>query len=76
MLLEPMYLLMGRNFDQDDDRPTASRTCTEEEATSAIFASEPLTEGTDDWSTVEFGEIVFLEKDGENITRNVSRLKV
>ena len=50
--------------------------CSVEEATSVIFASEPLTEGTDDWSTLEFGEIVFLEKDGEGITRTSSRLKV
>jgi glutamine amidotransferase len=46
------------------------------QATSVILASEPLTEGTDDWSTLEFGEIVFLERDGEGITRTVDRLKV
>ena len=74
MLLEPMYLLMGHNF-QHDETSYAFEECTVEEATSAIFASEPLTEG-DDWSTLEFGEIVFLEKKGETITRNVSRLKV
>lgn len=75
MLLEPMYLLMGRNF-QHDDRSYDFEVCTVEEATSVIFASEPLTEGNDDWSNLEFGEIVFLEKKGANITRNVSRLKV
>ena len=75
MLLEPMYLLMGHNF-QHDDTTYGFEECTVEEATAVIFASEPLTEGTDDWSTLEFGEIVFLEKQGENITRNVSRLKV
>ena len=75
MLLEPMYLLTGRNlphqgtsFDFD--------VCAVEEATSVIFASEPLTESTDDWSTLEFGEIVFLEKDGESITKNVSKLAI
>jgi glutamine amidotransferase len=75
MLLEPMYLLMGRNF-QHDETTYDFDDCTEEEATSVIFTSEPLTEGNDDWLHLEFGEIVFLEKQGEHITRNVSRLKV
>ncbi|MGB0101048.1 MAG: class II glutamine amidotransferase [Nocardioides sp.] len=74
MLLEPMYLLMGRNF-QHDQASYDFEVCTEEEATSVIFASEPLTEGHDGWSTLEFGEIVFLEKTGEHVTRNVSSLK-
>jgi len=42
----------------------------------SIDSSEPLTEDDDDWSNLEFGEIVFLEKKGENITRNVSKLQV
>ena len=75
MLLEPMYLLLGRNL-QHDEMSYDVDVCAVEEATSVIFASEPLTERTDDWSTLEFGEIVFLEKKGTSITRNVSRLKV
>jgi glutamine amidotransferase len=75
MLLEPMYLLMGRNFEKNPSSYDFEE-CTEEEATSVIFASEPLTEGTDDWSTLEFGEVVFLEKQGENITKSVRRLQV
>jgi glutamine amidotransferase len=74
MLLEPMYLLMGRNF-QHEETTYDFEECSEEEATAVIFASEPLTEG-DDWLNLEFGEIVFLEKRGEHITRSVSRLKV
>ena len=51
--------------------------CAVEEATAVIFASEPLTEGDDGWSTVEFGEIVFLEKKGEHVIRKASdKLKV
>ena len=76
MLLEPMYLLHGSQLLSMTNRPTTSKTCTLEEATSVIFASEPLTEGTDDWSTLEFGEIVFLEKNDDGITKNVSKLKV
>ena len=74
MLLEPMYLLMGRNF-QHHEATYDFEECTEEEATAAIFASEPLTEG-DEWLNLEFGEIVFLEKKDAGITRSVSRLKV
>ncbi len=75
MLLEPMYLLMGRNF-QHDETSYVFEESTVEDATAVILASEPLTEGDDAWSTLEFGEIVFLEKKGEHITRNVSKLKV
>jgi len=75
MLLEPMYMLLGRNFQKDETTYDFEDTSVEG-ATSAIFASEPLTENTDDWSQLEFGEIVFLEKNGEDITRNISKLKV
>jgi len=75
MLLEPMYLLMGRNF-QHDETSYVFEEVTVEDATSAIFASEPLTESDEDWSTLEFGEIVFLEKKGESITKSVSKLNV
>jgi len=74
MLLEPMYLLMGRNFDHDATTYDFEE-CGEKDATGVIFASEPLTEG-DDWSRLEFGEIVFLEKDGERITRTINTLNV
>ncbi|MCL3819557.1 class II glutamine amidotransferase [Aeromicrobium wangtongii] len=74
MLLEPMYLLMGRNFEKDETTYDFE-DCTEEEATSVILASEPLTEN-DGWLNLEFGEIVFLEKKGENITKTVGSLTV
>jgi glutamine amidotransferase len=74
MLLEPMYLLMGRNFEHHETTYDFEE-CSEESATAVIFASEPLTEG-DDWLDLEFGEIVFLEKNGEDISRTVNKLKV
>tara|TARA_R110002051_G_scaffold302606_1_gene371064 strand:- start:1886 stop:2833 length:948 start_codon:yes stop_codon:yes gene_type:complete len=74
MLLEPMYLLMGRNF-EDDATTYDFEECSEDDATGVVFASEPLTEG-DDWSQLKFGEIVFLEKDGERITKTVNTLKI
>ena len=43
MLLEPMYLLMGENFEDYADSYKVAAS-PEGEATSAIFASEPLTE--------------------------------
>ncbi len=75
MLLEPMYLLTGRNF-QDYETTYDVDVTSVEEATSVIFASEPLTEDGDDWMDLEFGEIVFLEKKGTSITRDVRRLMV
>jgi glutamine amidotransferase len=75
MLLEPMYLLMGRNFDKHETT-YEFETCDDDEATGAIFASEVLTDDTDGWSTVEFGELVFLENDGERVTKTLSTLSV
>lgn len=75
MLLEPMYLLMGRDFKHDGSSYDFEE-CTVDHATSVIFASEPLTDSKDDWGTLEFGEIVFLEKDGEKVTKTVDKLKV
>ncbi len=75
MLLEPMYLLMGRNFEKHE-RTYDFETCDEEEATGAIFASEALTDDTDGWSYLGFGEIVFLNNDGERVTKTVNTLSV
>lgn len=75
MLLEPMYLMTGRNF-QDYETSYDIDVCPVEESTSVIFASEPLTEDGDDWSNLEFGEVIFLEKRGANITKKVNRLQV
>ena len=75
MLLEPMYLLTGRQF-SDYEKSYETDVCPVEKATSAIFASEPLTMNTDDWMNIEFGEMVALEKNGENITRKVTTLNL
>lgn len=75
MLLEPMYLLMGRNFEKNE-ATYDFEMCNEEDATGAIFASEALTDDTDGWSYVEFGEIVFLKNDGERVTKTVNRLSM
>ena len=75
MLLEPMHMMMGRH-DARNDTSFDFEACDEDEATVAMFASEPLTEDEDGWSDVEFGEIVFLEKKGEHVIRRVDKLKV
>lgn len=75
MLLEPMYLLMGRNFEQDTSTYAFER-CDEDEATGVIFASEALTEDTDGWSHLEFGQIAFLRNEGGQVTRTVNNLSV
>lgn len=74
MLLEPMYLLMGRNFEKVESSYEFEE-CNEEDATSVIFASEPLTDDPDGWLNVEYGEITFLKNDGERVTRTVSTLQ-
>ncbi|WP_347754322.1 class II glutamine amidotransferase [Agrococcus sp. ProA11] len=75
MLLEPMYLLMGRNFEKNE-ATYEFETCSEEEATGAIFASEALTDDTDGWSTVDFGQIVFLANDGGTVTKTINTLSM
>lgn len=75
MLLEPMYVLTGRNFEHYEDSYDID-VCSDEEATSAIFASEPLTDDADDWLNIEFGEMVVLENDGSNVTRTVRSLNL
>ncbi|QBR90956.1 class II glutamine amidotransferase [Nocardioides euryhalodurans] len=75
MLLEPMYMLMGSHV-PSDDTTYDFEACDEDEATAAIFASEALTDDAEGWSYVEFGEIVFLENTGGQVTRTVSRLSV
>lgn len=75
MLLEPMYVLLGRNFEDYADSYEVDAT-SDDEATSAIFASEPLTEDDSDWVHLEFGEIVFLEKKDGALTRTTRQLDV
>lgn len=75
MLLEPMYLLAGRNF-QDYEKSYDIDVTPVEEATSVIFASEPLTDDSNDWLNLDFGEIVFLEKTDSHISKRVGTLKV
>lgn len=75
MLLEPMYVLTSCNSG-DEGSSYNFDACAPDEATSVVFASEPLTEGDDEWSCLEFGQIVFLEKKGTNISKRVETLKV
>ncbi|WP_338087891.1 class II glutamine amidotransferase [Nocardioides lijunqiniae] len=75
MLLEPMYMLMGRHV-PSDDTSYDFEACDESEASAAVFASEALTDDAEGWSQVEFGQIVFLEKTGDHISRTVGRLSV
>ncbi|WP_245766406.1 class II glutamine amidotransferase [Sulfitobacter brevis] len=75
MLLEPMYLLMGQNF-ENYAKSYKVDTAPEDEATSAIFASEPLTEDRDAWLEIKFNEMVALERKGGKIIKKVSKLNV
>lgn len=73
MLLEPMYLMTGRNFQQYEGSYGVDVTPVAE-ATSAIFASEPLTDDVSDWTEIDFGQIVLLERDGDRISKTVREL--
>lgn len=75
MLLEPMYLLLGRNF-QHEEATYGFQECTEEDATAAVFASETLTEDGDGWSQLEYGSIVFLNKEGGHVTKTLKELTI
>lgn len=75
MLLEPMYLLLGCNF-EDYAKSYEVDASPEGEATSAIFASEPLTEDGDEWTEIEFGQIVFLSRENGKISKTVRTLDV
>lgn len=75
MLLEPLYLLTGRNFGDYETSYDVDVTDVEE-ATSVILSSEPLTESTEDWEHLEYGQIVFVERQGDTISRRIARLDV
>ena len=75
MLLEPMYLLMGENYQDYADSYKVDSSA-EGEATSAIFASEPLTEDGDDWLHIRFGEMVALRRTDGKISKTVTKLDV
>lgn len=75
MLLEPMYMLVGKNLQDDEDSDDID-VCADDEATSVLFASEPLTEDTDDWLCLEFGEMVAIERNDSGITRKVTTLNL
>ena len=51
-------------------------TCREHQTTSAVLASEPLTEDTEDWLELDFGKMILLERDGEFLKTEVRRLNL
>lgn len=74
MLLEPMYALLGRNFEQAGGTYGFEER-TQDDATAAIFASEPLTEDGEGWLPLDYGSIMFLAKQEDGrITRSVREL--
>jgi len=75
MLLEPMYLLIGKDF-ENHEKSYKVDSCPVDEATSAILSSEPLTDDRDEWVNIEFGEIVTLERKGESLSKTVSKLNL
>lgn len=70
MLLEPMYVLLGQNFDNYSNSYSVDVT-EADEATSAIVASEPLTDAVDDWLHLEFGQMIAIERENKFIKTTV-----
>lgn len=75
MLLEPMYLMLSKGVQKDGGKYNFEDS-SEEEATTAVFASEPLTEDGDGWLPLEYGSIMFLKNEDGRVTRTVSELKL
>ncbi|WP_316015692.1 class II glutamine amidotransferase [Roseobacter sp. HKCCA0434] len=73
MLLEPVYVMTGRNFENHEGDYRVDEA-PEGEATSALFASEPLTEEGEDWLEIGFGEIVMLRRKDGRIEKVVETL--
>lgn len=73
MLLEPMYVLRGKNFQQykaSYDLDVAEG----DDATLAIIASEPLTDSTEDWCHLEFGQMICIERSGDSVRTTLSEM--
>ena len=75
MLLEPMYMMLGSGFEDDDSSYAFGEASASGDANAVIFASEALTEDTDGWEHVNYGEIVFLENKDGRISKSVSTLQ-
>lgn len=75
MLLEPIYLLTGANF-EDYANSYEIDPCPPGEATSAILASEPLTEEGNDWEPIEFGQMVVLERRDGKVHKTLHELEM
>ena len=70
MVLEPLYLLTGTGFEDYENSYDVNPT-PPEDATSAIFASEPLTDTAEDWTHIEFGQMVSVERTGDGLRRRI-----
>ena len=73
-ILEPLWVLTGRNFEKHEDCYNVD-PC-EERQTTAILASEPLTDEKDDWLKLEFGKMILLRREGNSISSDVRTLSL
>lgn len=73
MVLEPLYVLAGRNFQDYEDSYDVDVEPIDE-AAAAILASEPLTENGDDWLDLEFGHMIAIERSGDSLTSSLREL--
>jgi glutamine amidotransferase len=73
-ILEPLWVLRGRHFDKHEDSYDIDSD--EDHPTTAILASEPLTSNKDEWLELEFGKMIVLSREGDEIQSDVRTLNL
>jgi glutamine amidotransferase len=73
-VLEPLYLLCGRDFEKHEQSYNVD-PC-EQEPTTAILASEPLTQEKNRWVPLNFGSLMRLERRDGIVKKEVRQLQL
>ena len=73
-ILEPMYVLRGRQF-QEHEGSYSMEVGGCEEASAAILASEPLTD-SDDWEQLPFGSMLHLQNESGKLSCEMRELEI
>lgn len=73
-ILEPMYVLRGRQF-QEHEGNYQMEECDTQQATTAILASEPLTD-SEGWAELPFGSMVHLHTEADKLSCEMRELEI
>lgn len=72
-VLEPLYLSTGRDFEKEEGCYSMN-TCSDKDLTTMLLASEPLTEDTEVWDTLDFGYMMMARREDEKIESVIRKL--